>query len=131
VVVSRIMTLTVGVAGIVIALLLNSVIGALTVAYDLLTGALFVPIMAAILWPAAWRRQPTPLAAVGSMIPSSVVVVVLLFTEGMESNDPIIFGLLTSLVLFVGLTLAGRRPAAAEVRPHRSLHVPEEVPAGR
>ena len=44
------------------ALALNDVVGALTVAYDLLTGALFVPIMAALLW-----RRPPPLAAAASM----------------------------------------------------------------
>ena len=43
------------------------------------------------------------------MAVSSVVIVVLLFTSGLYSNDPIIYGLLTSLVVYVGV-LAGRRP---------------------
>jgi TfoX/Sxy family transcriptional regulator of competence genes len=34
------------------------------------------------------------------------VVVVLLFTSGLYSNDPIIYGLLSSLAVYVGVTLA-------------------------
>jgi SSS family solute:Na+ symporter len=121
VVVSRVCTLIVGAAVLASALVLNNVVGALTVAYDLLTGALFVPIMAAILW-----RRPPPIAAVASMAVSSVVIVVLMVTRGLYSNDPIIFGLLTSLVVFVGVTLLTPRRDHTEAFEHRSLHVPAE-----
>jgi TfoX/Sxy family transcriptional regulator of competence genes len=40
------------------------------------------------------------------MAVSSVVVVVLLLTSGLYSNDPIIYGLLSSLVVYVGVSLA-------------------------
>ena len=43
-------TLVVGVAVVGVSLVLNDVVGALTVAYDLLTGALFVPIVLGLLW---------------------------------------------------------------------------------
>jgi hypothetical protein len=33
--------------------------------------------------------------------------VVLLFTSGLYSNDPIMYGLLASLVVYVGVSLAG------------------------
>ena len=45
--VSRATTLLMGVATLATSIAVNDVVGALTVAYDLLTGALFVPIVGA------------------------------------------------------------------------------------
>jgi solute:Na+ symporter, SSS family len=98
---TRVTTFVVGAAVVGVSLVVNDVVGALTVAYDLLTGALFVPIVLGLLW-----TRGTARAAVASMVVSSVVVVVLLFTSGLYSNDPIIYGLLSSLVVYVGVTLA-------------------------
>ncbi len=83
------------------SLVLNDVVGALTVAYDLLTGALFVPIVLGLLW-----SRGTSRAAVASIAVSSVVVVGLMIVSGLYSNDPIMYGLLTSLVVYVGVSLA-------------------------
>jgi solute:Na+ symporter, SSS family len=104
---TRITTLIIGVAVVGVSLVLNDVVGALTVAYDLLTGALFVPIVLGLLW-----ARGTARAAVWSMAASSVVIIVLLFTSGLYSNDPIIFGLLTSLVVYVGVSLVPARREA-------------------
>jgi SSS family solute:Na+ symporter len=98
---TRIVTLIVGAAVVGVSLVLNDVVGALTVAYDLLTGALFVPIVLGLLWPRGTSR-----AAVASIAVSSVVIVALMIISGLYSNDPIIYGLLTSLVVYVGVTLA-------------------------
>ena len=98
---TRVTTFAVGAAVVGISLVLNDVVGALTVAYDLLTGALFVPIVLGLLW-----ARGTARAAVASMAVSSTVVIVLLFTSGLYSNDPIIYGLLSSLVVYVGVSLA-------------------------
>ena len=103
---TRVVTLIVGAAVVAVSLALNDVVGALTVAYDLLTGALFVPIVLGLLW-----TRGTGRAAVSSIAVSSVVIVTLMITSGLYSNDPIIYGLLTSLVVYVGVTLAGA-PAA-------------------
>jgi solute:Na+ symporter, SSS family len=108
VLVNRMFTLLIGAAVIALALALNNVVGALTVAYDLLTGALFVPVVAAFFW-----RGGTGRAAAASIVVSSVVTVALMATRGLYSNDPIIFGLLTSLVVFVGASLVTRRREAA------------------
>ena len=101
------MTLIVGAAVIGVSLVLNDVVGALTVAYDLLTGALFVPIVLGLLW-----SRGTSRAAVWSMAASSTVVVVLMITSGLYSNDPIMYGLLTSLVVYVGVSLMPARREA-------------------
>jgi solute:Na+ symporter, SSS family len=107
---TRVTTLVVGAAVVGVSLILNDVVGALTVAYDLLTGALFVPIVLGLLWPRGTGR-----AAVVSMAVSSVVVVVMMIVSGLYSNDPIIFGLLSSLVVYVGVSLAGSpRPVATK-----------------
>ena len=104
---TRITTFVIGVAVVGVSLVLNDVVGALTVAYDLLTGALFVPIVLGLLW-----ARGTARAAVWSMAVSSVVIIVLLFTSGLYSNDPIIYGLLTSLVVYVGVSLVPARREA-------------------
>ncbi len=97
---SRIATLLVGVVVLAISVVVSDVVGALTVAYNLLTGALFVPIIGALFW-----RRATGAGALISMLISSVVVVVLMITQGLLSNAPIYVGMLTSLVAFVVVSL--------------------------
>jgi SSS family solute:Na+ symporter len=97
---SRVATLLVGVVVIALALILDNVVGALTVAYDLLTGALFVPIIGALFW-----SRATPMAATASIAVGTVTVIVLMIVRGLYSNSPIIFGLLASLVVFVSVSL--------------------------
>ena len=81
-------------------MIVSDVVGALTVAYDLLTGALFVPIVGALFW-----RRATGAGALASMVVGSVVVVVLMITQGLLSNSPIYGGMLASLVAFVVVSL--------------------------
>jgi solute:Na+ symporter, SSS family len=104
---TRIATLVLGVAVVGVSLVIDDVVAALTVAYDLLTGALFVPIVLGLLWPRGTSR-----AAVASMSVSAVIVVVLLFTRGLYSNAPIIWGLVSSLVVFVGVSMLPERGEA-------------------
>jgi solute:Na+ symporter, SSS family len=108
---SRVTTLLVGVIVLVISLIVSDVVGALTVAYDLLTGALFVPIVGALFW-----RRATTAGALASMTVSSVVVIVLMATRGLFSNDPIIYGMLVSLVVFVGVSLLTPKPSEERIR---------------
>jgi SSS family solute:Na+ symporter len=105
--VNRIATVLVGVATLLISVVVSDVVAALTVAYDLLTGALFVPIVGALFW-----RRATTMGALSSIVVSSVLVVVLLVTQGLLSNDPIIYGMLTSLLVFVVVSLLTPRPSA-------------------
>jgi SSS family solute:Na+ symporter len=112
---TRVVTLVVGATVVGVSLVLNDVVGALTVAYDLLTGALFVPIVLGLLW-----SRGTGRAAVASIAVSSVVIVALMIISGLYSNDPIIYGLLTSLVVFVGVSLT-TSPSDAAVRDSRKV----------
>ncbi|MQA02524.1 MAG: sodium:solute symporter [Streptosporangiales bacterium] len=103
---SRIALVVVGVATLVTAVVVGDVVGALTVAYDLLTGALFVPIVGALFW-----RRATAVGAVSAILVSSVVVIVLMVTQGLFSNEPIIYGMASNLVVFVVVSLLTKRTA--------------------
>jgi solute:Na+ symporter, SSS family len=104
--VSRVTTLLVGIVVLVISLIVSDVVGALTVAYDLLSGALFVPIVGALFW-----RRATAAGALASMAAGSVVVVIFMVMDGLFANTPIIWGMLASLVVFVVVSLLTARPS--------------------
>ena len=109
---SRLATLLVGVVVLVIAVIVSDVVGALTVAYDLLVGALFVPIIGALFW-----TRATGTGALASMLVGGLVVVGLMAWQGLLANSPIYGGLLASLVTFVVVSLltpqASEREASA------------------
>ena len=114
---SRIALVLVGIATLVTSVIVSDVVGALTVAYDLLTGALFVPIIGALFW-----RRATATGAVSAIVIGSVVVIVLMATQGLYSNDPIIYGMAISLVVFVVASLATKPSDPALVAAwHRRL----------
>jgi SSS family solute:Na+ symporter len=107
---SRVFTLLVGVVVLVISLLVKDVVGGLTVAYDLLSGALLVPIIGALFW-----RRATGAGALAAMAAGGIVVVVLMLVQGLFANGPIIYGMLTSLVVFVVVSLLTRQASEEEV----------------
>jgi SSS family solute:Na+ symporter len=100
---SRVLTLVFGVAATIVACVTSDVIAALTVAYDLLVGAMFVPVLGAILW-----RRGTGLAAVTSIMISGIAVVLLILFKGIASDAPIYGGLGLSLVIYLGLSLVAK-----------------------
>ena len=104
---TRVLTLALGILATTIACLTTDVIAALTVAYDLLVGALFVPVMGAILW-----RRGTPAAALASIAVGGVAVVGLLLLRGIASDAPIYGGLGLSLAVYLGMSLLSRSPVA-------------------
>ena len=111
VLVNRVSTLLVGIVVLVISLIVSDVIGALTVAYDLLSGALFVPIVGALFW-----RRATTAGALASMAAGSVVVVIFMVLDGLFANTPIIWGMLASLVVFVVVSLLTPKPSEERMR---------------
>jgi solute:Na+ symporter, SSS family len=106
VLVSRVTTLLVGVATLVTSIVVSDVVGALTVAYDLLTGALFVPIVGALFW-----GRATAAGALASMAAGSIAVVAFMVKDGLFANTPIIWGLVASLVAFVVVSLLTPKPS--------------------
>ncbi|MCE3285385.1 MAG: solute symporter family protein [Steroidobacteraceae bacterium] len=105
---TRLLTLVLGVIAALVACVMHDVIAALTVGYNLLVGAIFVPIIAAMLLP-----RGVPEAALVSIVASAIMVIVLMFFFGIDSVVPIYGGLATSVALFFGITLVARSRVAA------------------
>ncbi|WP_288438064.1 sodium:solute symporter [uncultured Pseudomonas sp.] len=105
---ARFFTLLTGLAVLAIALLVNDVIGALTLAYNLLVGGILVPLLGAILWPRA-----TTAGALASMLLGSGAAIVFMLKDGLEANTPIYFSLGLSLVSFVVVSLLTARSQVA------------------
>lgn len=105
---SRLFLLVLGVAGIVIAAVLQDVVAALTVAYNLLVGGLLVPILGALVW-----RRGTRQGALAAIVVGGAVVIILMITHGLLANEPIIYGLPASLVTYVVVSLLTPRTDSA------------------
>lgn len=105
---ARLFTLLTGLAVLAIALLVNDVIGALTLAYNLLVGGILVPLLGAILWPRA-----TTAGALASMLLGSGAAIVFMLKDGLEANTPIYFSLGLSLVSFVVVSMLTARSQVA------------------
>ncbi|ARX83642.1 MULTISPECIES: sodium:solute symporter [Streptomyces] len=98
---NRLFILVMGVAVICVAIALNDVVQALTVAYNLLVGGLLVPILGGLLW-----RRGTAAGALSAVVAGGLSVVGLMWWYGILANEPIYYGLLTSLVVYVAVSLA-------------------------
>jgi SSS family solute:Na+ symporter len=120
---NRVFTLVLGVAAIVLAILIEGVIAALTVAYNLLVGGLLVAIVGGLVWKRGNRQ-----GALAAMASGAVTVVVVMFTNGLEASEVIFYGLGVSLVFYVVVSLL-TPPTEDSVRRAWQSRVNEEVPA--
>lgn len=98
---NRAFILIMGVAVILIAIALNDVVEALTVAYNLLVAGLLVPILGGLLW-----RRGTAAGALAAVGVGGTAVVVLMAVYGILANEPVYYGLLLSLAVYVVVSLA-------------------------
>ncbi|MFF7387098.1 sodium:solute symporter [Streptomyces scabiei] len=98
---NRAFILVMGLAVIGTAIALNNVVEALTVAYNLLVGGLLVPILGGLLW-----RRGTAQGALASVLVGGLAVVGLMASYGILANEPVYYGLLSSLVAYVAVSLA-------------------------
>ncbi|MFJ5267717.1 sodium:solute symporter [Streptomyces sp. NPDC088358] len=97
---NRLFILVMGVAVICTAIALNNVVEALTVAYNLLVGGLLVPILGGLLW-----KRGTAQGALASVVVGGLAVVGLMAAFGILANEPVYYGLLSSLVVYVVVSL--------------------------
>ncbi|MET9649086.1 sodium:solute symporter [Streptomyces sp. NPDC006460] len=109
---NRLFILVMGVAVIAIAIALNDVVQALTVAYNLLVGGLLVPILGGLLW-----RRGTVQGALAAVAVGGLSVIGLMWSYGILANEPVYYGLLASLAAYVIVSLA-TRPTDAAVLAH-------------
>lgn len=105
---NRAFILLMGLAVIATAIVLNNVVEALTVAYNLLVGGLLVPILGGLLW-----RRGTAQGALASVVVGGVAVITLMATHGILANEPVYYGLLSSLAAYVAVSLMTRPTDAA------------------
>jgi SSS family solute:Na+ symporter len=93
---SRAFTFATGVVVLGIALVVNDVIGALTLAYNLLVGGILIPMLGAIYW-----KRATTTGAILSMALGCGTALVFMFRDGLEANTPIYYSLAVGLLSFV------------------------------
>jgi SSS family solute:Na+ symporter len=106
--VARRITGVLGLGLIAAALWIRDVLVALDIAYTLLSGSLFVPIVAGLFW-----RRATAAATLLSMAASSAVSCAAMIVWGAGSNPPILLGLGTSLLTLIAASLLTAPPGAA------------------
>ncbi|MEW2527264.1 sodium:solute symporter [Streptomyces sp. NPDC047071] len=117
-----ILVMGVGVIGVSIAL--NDVVQALTVAYNLLVGGLLVPILGGLLW-----RRGTGAGALAAVVAGGLSVIGLMWHYGILANEPIYYGLLTSLVVYVAVSLSTRPTDAGTLAAWRDRVAGREAEA--
>ncbi len=101
---SRLYVLGLGIVVIAIACVMQDVVAALTVAYDILVGGLLVAILGGLVW-----RRGTSAGAVASIGSGTVATLATMAVLGdLYANEPVYAGLLASLVAFVAVSLATR-----------------------
>lgn len=120
---NRVFILIMGIAVILIAIALNDVVQALTVAYNLLVGGLLVPILGGLLW-----RRGTVQGALAAVTVGGLAVIGLMWAYGILANEPVYYGLLASLAAYVIVSLATRPTDAAVLAHWRARLAGRETP---
>ncbi|MDZ4235537.1 MAG: sodium:solute symporter [Dietzia sp.] len=101
----RLYVVVLGIVVIVIAALLNDVVAALTIAYDILVGGLLVAILGGFVW-----KRATGAGALWSMGVGTVVTLGTMAVVGdVLANEPIYYGLGASLIAYVVASLLTQR----------------------
>ncbi|WP_309115359.1 sodium:solute symporter [Saccharothrix sp.] len=101
---NRLFTLVLGLVAIGIAVVLNDVLAALTVAYNILVGGLLVAIVGALVWP----RGTRPAAMASMVVGAATSVLVMVFVD-IYANAAIYYALAASLLCYVVVSLATPR----------------------
>lgn len=123
---NRLAIVALGAVSIVVACLLDDVISALTVAYNLLVGGLLVPILGGLLW-----RRGNLQGALASMIAGGLTVITLMVTKGVLANEPVYYGLAVSLVAYLAASLATRPTDAAVLEQWRHRLAGQDAPGAQ
>ena len=106
--INRLFTLLTGLVVLGIALAVNDVISALTLAYNLLVGGMLIPLIGAIFW-----KRATTAGAICSMSLGFATALLFMFKDGLDANTPIYYSLAIGLVSFVVVSLLSRKEVGA------------------
>ncbi|AUZ86672.1 sodium:solute symporter [Arthrobacter agilis] len=128
---SRWWVLGLGIVTIALAVIVQDVVAALTIAYDILVGGLLVAILGGLVW-----RRGNGIGAGASMAAGTLVTLgVMAYLEitaenqydGIYANEPIYFGLAASALVYVVVSFL-TRPTAPEVMDAWDRRVAGQVP---
>lgn len=114
---SRITTLVFGVIAIVISLWIQELLVAIDVAYAVLAGSIFVPIVFGLFW-----KKATSKAAFYAITISAIVVIGGLAIEGLSSNNPILYGIATNIIVMTVISFIDQSSNRAQ---HKETAVTE------
>jgi SSS family solute:Na+ symporter len=126
-----------GVAAIALAIVVQDVVAALTIAYDILVGGLLVSILGGLLWKRGNGLGAGVSMAVGTLVTLGTMIYLEVNAEnqydGIYANEPIYYGLAASALAYVFVSLTSPRTdldvmAAWEKRVAGTA--PEDAPAG-
>ncbi len=106
---SRIYLIGLGIVTLVLALIMPSVVEALTVAYNLLVAGLFIPILGGLVF-----RRGTIVGVMAGMIMGSVTTIIVMIVKDIYAYEAIYLGLIASLIGYLVGSLASK-PTDAEV----------------
>ncbi|MFG6494608.1 sodium:solute symporter [Fictibacillus sp. UD] len=103
---SRLTTLFIGLIAITFSLWIQDVLVALDVAYAILSGAIFIPLVMTFFW-----KRATPSSGFYAILISTIVVLAGLFFEGLTATNPILYGMSAGLISIVGISLFTASPS--------------------
>lgn len=106
---SRIYLIVLGVVTLALAMIMPSVVEALTVAYNLLVAGLFIPILGGLVF-----KRGTIVGVMAGMILGAVTTVVVMIVVDIYANEAIYLGLIASLVGYLVGSFASK-PTSPEV----------------
>jgi len=106
----RCVTAATGLVVILCALVIQDVIKVLDIAYTLLTGSIFLPVLAAFFW----KRANAP-GTLASMCLSCLAAISAMIVWGAGSTPPIMIGLATSLATLPTVSLLTKPPSTAQL----------------
>ncbi|KPH72633.1 sodium:solute symporter [Oceanobacillus caeni] len=113
---SRVTTLVIGIVAIVIALWIQELLVAIDVAYALLAGSIFIPIVFGLFW-----KRATAKAAFYSIVISAVVVLAGLAIEGLSSSNPILYGIAVNIIVMIVVSMMDRTNKLEEVQTNETM----------
>ncbi|GAA1416043.1 sodium:solute symporter [Glutamicibacter uratoxydans] len=123
---NRIWVLVLGLVTVTLAILVDDVVAALTIAYDILVGGLLVAIIGGLLWKRGNGHGATASMAVGTIVTLGTMIVLEIQAEnkfdGVYANEPIYFGLIASAVTFILVSVFSKATDSA-VLQHWNLRV--------
>ncbi len=107
---NRLYVMAIGIIAVVIAAMINDVVSALTIAYDVLVGGLLVAILGGLFW-----KRATGIGALASMAAGTVgTLATMVVMDDVLANEPVYVGILSAFVVFVAVSLA-TKPTPPEV----------------